>query len=108
CDFRQGLQRGIPAGEVTVARAGRKVRRQALVQRLQRRACQQLIQIAVIEQVAGTAHFTATIEAKLKHWNHTAKREKPLSSTRRSCARSVSGTSTFSSAARLRLISSRL
>src|SRR5690606_3068956 len=99
---------GKPAGEVAVARGSCEITRDTRPERLQGRAGEQLIQIAVIEQEAGTAHLTATIEAKLKHWNHTAKREKPLSSTRRSCARRVSATRTFSSAARLRLISSRL
>ena len=53
-------------------------------------------------------HRNAMIETKLKYRNQTADRANPASRSRSRCAATVSGTSTFSSAARLRLISSWL
>src|SRR5690606_41339964 len=97
--------------------AAGRITRDALGQRLQRRTLQALDERGVIKEGEGVGpgagtgqdsvvhYFTATIEAKLKHWNHTAKLAKPASRMRCSCARSVSGTNTFSIAARFLLIS---
>ena len=53
-------------------------------------------------------HRRATMDTKLKHWNHMSVRSNPASCSRSRCTNMVSGNSTFSSAVRLRLISSSL
>ncbi len=56
----------------------------------------------------GVDQRCATSEMKLKHWNHRSERTKPACCRRAWWVCRVSGTSTFSSAVRLRLISRSL
>src|SRR5690606_26547569 len=94
-----------PAGQIAVAEAARKIQGQALHKGGQR--------TRQTSDEGGVVHgfqaaFTATMEAKLKHWNQTSKLTKPAWAMRLSCSGTVSGSRTFSRAARLRLTSSSL
>src|SRR5690606_14608854 len=84
-DFGKFLQCGEPARVIAVARGGREVVRDFLEQW---RQCRQRGELRAQHRIVGheghrySAPLIATIDAKLKHWNHTAKLPKPAARTR--------------------------
>ncbi|MNZ86395.1 hypothetical protein D3C78_1052140 [compost metagenome] len=107
---RQGVDGGLPAGQVAVA-AGQLVGEQLGQGGRpggQRRAAQTVEQGGEVGAGGEVGHGRAISEAKLRHWNQGMTFEKPAASRRSRCSSRLSGFITFSMALRFWAISSSL